>query len=159
VHVLFKNAKPGLQAQLVWSCFAVAESGQAEHCAAAARENVLLPHALHVASPFVSLYVPGAHPTHFPSVPVYPIPHTKKQNVLFSPEIMPSMHGRHCPSAVVVKLALQKHELLPGTDVVVLLHASHAASPVAFLYVPAAHALHGPPPGPLVPGGHMQPAL
>jgi hypothetical protein len=56
-------------------------------------------------------------------------------------------------------LALQKHEVLPGTDVLVLPHASHTAAPGAFLYVPTAHALHGPPPGPLVPGGHMQLAL
>ena len=158
-HVSFENSKPGLHAQLPWFCFAVAENGHVEHCAAAARENVLPLQAMHVPSPSVSLYVPDAHPTQFPSVPVYPLPHTKKQNVLFSPEIMPSMHGRHCPSPVVVKLALQKHELLPGTDVLVLLHASHAAAPVAFLYVPTAHALHGPPPGPLVPGGHMQFAL
>jgi len=159
VHVLFENTKPVWQAQLVWFCFAVAESGHAEHCAAAARENVLPPHALHAPSPSLSLYVPGAHPAHFPSVPVYPIPHTKKQNVLFSPEIVPFVHGRHCPCAVVVKLALQKHELLLGTDVLVLLQLSHAAAPGAFLYVPTAHAAHGPPPGPLVPGGHMQSAL
>jgi hypothetical protein len=56
-------------------------------------------------------------------------------------------------------LALQKQELLPGTDVFVLLQLSHLAAPVAFLYVPAAQGAHGPPSGPVVPSGHTQPVL
>ena len=56
-------------------------------------------------------------------------------------------------------MALQKHELLPGTDVFVLLQLSHLAAPVAFLYVPTAHAVHGPPSGPVEPIGHTHPVL
>jgi hypothetical protein len=56
-------------------------------------------------------------------------------------------------------LAWQKHDTLPGADVLVLLQLSHRAAPVAFLYVPAAQAEHGPLSGPVVPTGHTQPAL
>jgi hypothetical protein len=56
-------------------------------------------------------------------------------------------------------LARQKHDALPGADVLVLLQLSHRAAPVAFLYVPTAHELHGPLSGPVVPTGHTQPAL
>jgi hypothetical protein len=94
---------------------------------------------------------------HLPSIS--DVPFGQKQNVLFSREIMPFMHGRHSPFSAVEKFALQKHELLPGTDVLVLPQSSHGDAPDAFLYVPAPHALHGPPSGPLVPGGHKQPSL
>jgi hypothetical protein len=56
-------------------------------------------------------------------------------------------------------LALQKQELLPGTDVFVLLQLSHLAAPVAFLYVPTAHEVQGPPSGPVLPMGQTQPVL
>jgi hypothetical protein len=56
-------------------------------------------------------------------------------------------------------LALQKQELLPGTDVFVLLQCVHAASPETFLYVPAAQGPQAPPSGPVVPIGHTQPVL
>ena len=72
---------------------------------------------------------------------------------------MVELDGRHSPFSAVEKFALQKHELLPGTDVLVLPQSSHGDAPDAFLYVPAPHAMHGPPSGPLVPGGHKQPSL
>jgi hypothetical protein len=56
-------------------------------------------------------------------------------------------------------LALQKQDALPATEVFVLLQLSHRAAPVAFLYVPTAHELHGPPSGPVVPIGQTQPML
>jgi hypothetical protein len=87
------------------------------------------------------------------------VPFGQKHVALFSREIMPLVHGMQSPELVVTKFALQKHAALPGTDVLVLLQLSHAASPLAFLNVPAAHAAHGPPSGPVVPAGHTQPAV
>jgi hypothetical protein len=69
------------------------------------------------------------------------------------------MHGSQSPVSVVTKFALQKHAALPATEVLVLLQLSHAADPVALLYVPAAHATHAPPSGPVVPAGHTQPSV
>jgi len=64
----------------------------------------------------------------------------------------------HVPSTSAVPLG-QKHDVPPSTDVFVLLQLAHAASPVASLYVPTAHAVHGPPSGPVVPTGQTQPVL
>jgi hypothetical protein len=129
VHELFQNTKPGLQAQLVWFCFVVAESGHAEHCAAAPRENVLPLHASQVPSPSLSLYVPGAHPTQFPTVPVYPALHTI-QSELPAADDDDSGQASHCAA--------------PGTDENVFSgHSVHGSKSLSgLLNLPGAHRVH-----------------
>jgi hypothetical protein len=71
-----KNTNAVLQEQLVWLSFIAAENGHGEHCAAPLRENVLLPHSMHLSGPSVVLYVPGTHAMHaWPFAPVYPALH------------------------------------------------------------------------------------
>ena len=48
------------------------------------------------------------------------------------------------------------HEDAPLREYVLTRHTLHAAGPDTFLNVPAAHATHGPPFGPVYPGLHKQ---
>ena len=53
----------------------------------------------------------------------------------------------------------EKRQHKPAGDTELARHAVHAAGPVAFLYLPASHAVHVPPLGPVYPALHAQSPL
>jgi len=85
--------------------------------------------AMHPALPAASLYVPATHAVHSPpSGPVYPALHLQAVTLSFPAADVESDDGQ----------------------------AKHSALPAVSLYVPATHAVHSPPSGPVYPALHLQ---
>jgi hypothetical protein len=86
-------------------------------------------HAVHASLPLYALYFPAKHAQHVPpSGPQYPALQIQAVTVV-------------CPVAECPEFSLQ---------------AVQAAEPLSVLYVPAAHAMHVPPSGPVDPALHRQ---
>ena len=104
-------------------------AGHAEHSPPSSTMYPALHPVLHPALPAVSLYLPAGHAVHSPpSGPVYPAMHS--QSVTLS-----------LPAADVASDDGQ---------------AKHSALPAVSLYLPAGHAVHSPPSGPVYPASHLQ---
>jgi hypothetical protein len=100
-------------------------------------------HGEHSAEPFTSLYVPAMHAAHcIPSEPVYPLLQVQLINIeLPSGERVYAGHWLHVDSSI----SPVSVEYLP------LAHRVHGTEPFTSLYVPAIHAEHVTPSGPVYP--------
>ena len=105
---------------------------------------------VHVTEPVVDLYLPVTHAVHGPpSGPLKPALHVHCVDEVHpmplhdAPEL--AGHARH----VVTSVAPDVAEYVPGTQTL------HETLPVIVLYLPATHAVHGTPSGPLKPALHV----
>ena len=102
---------------------------------------VLLPHSVQAAEPFASLKLPASHAWHSaPSGPVYPLLHVQLVNAaLPTPENACAGQSLHVESEIWAVAV----EYLPSP------HREHGAEPFTSLYLPAMHATHCIPSGPV----------
>ena len=100
-------------------------------------------HSEHSTEPFTSLYDPAMHAAHcIPSGPVYPLLQVQLINIeLPSAECVYAGHWLHVDSSI----SPVPVEYVPSE------HSEHGADPFTSLYVPAIHAAHATPSGPVYP--------
>ena len=141
---------PLLQVQLVSCLLPTRENvcaGQSLHVDseiwAVSVEYVPLEHSEHGAEPFTSLYVPAMHAAHAaPSGPVYPLLQVQWVCCLLpTPEYVCAGQSMHVDSEISAMAVLY----WPCE------HSEHGAEPFTSLYVPAMHAAHCIPSGPVYP--------
>jgi hypothetical protein len=84
-------------------------------------------------------------------------PAGQKHSELFTGDTRPCRHATHLPDTPK-KFRAHTHAALPFPDVSFLAHGTHAAGPVPFLNVSAAHAVQLPP-APVLPAPHTQPGM
>ncbi len=107
-------------------------------------EYVPIPQLTHASAPLATLYVPATHGEHGPPPgPAYPALHTHAaRDELMLVDVVSAGQPKHV-DAIVAPVDV---EYVPAPQLV------HAALPLVSLYVPAPHAAHGPPSGPVYPG-------
>jgi hypothetical protein len=105
-------------------------------------------HSVHAAEPFVSLKPPASHAVQAtPSGPVYPLLHVQFTSTLLpAPEYVCAGQLLNVAS----EIAPVSVEYLPAE------HREHGVDPFELLYVPAIHAAHSMPSGPVYPSLHVQ---
>ena len=132
--------------------------------AAIASEALPASHWAHDADPFPGLNVPATHAAHDkPSSPVNPALHLQSTaNELPVGESESCGQGRHKTLAVSLKVPLMQSvhaewavAAIP-VDTLPASHCVHGVEPSICLNVPATHALHDTPSGPLYPELHLQ---
>ena len=100
-------------------------------------------HKLHDAVPLTSLYVPAIHAVQFcPSCPVYP-----RLQVQLLMIVLPSPEYVCCGQLLHVATDISPISI----EYVPFEHNKHTDEPLTVLYVPATHALHSCPFGPVYP--------
>jgi hypothetical protein len=106
-------------------------------------EYVPAPQLAHASVPLAILYVPATHGEHGPPPgPAYPALHTHAaSDELMLVDVVSAGQPKHV-DAIVAPVDV---EYVPAPQLV------HAALPLVCLYVPAPHAAHGPPSGPVYP--------
>ena len=147
---------PLLQVQLVSCLLPIPECecvGHSLHVASfnAATAVLYLPctHSEHGAEPLTSLYVPAVHAAHAaPSGPVYPLLQVQLvSSPLPKPECECVGHSLHVAS----EIAAMWGTMAALFCVLPCAHSEHGAEPLTSLYVPAMHAEHCIPSGPVYP--------
>ncbi len=143
--------------QVVRSADEYVAAGQSRHVETLSAPTVVeyfpAPHNVHAADPAAGLYVPATQAVHGPPLgPVYAALHT--QSVTSSLKIGDEESDGHITQWVrsadeYVAAGQSRHvETLSAPTVVEYFpapHKVHATDPAAGLYVPATHAVHGPP--------------